>query len=307
MNLKFSFIVPAYKCANTLDKCLKSIPSGNEIIVVGRNNADDIRPILDKYPGILFIETEIPGAAHARNLGAQAAKAEFLAFLDADTYLPDDFQEPINLSDYDIFAYTIEYSFLYGGSLHHYLQKRKALTNQFNFATALRGYFLYLDTAFVIVKKKAFFKNGGFNPQLLRFEDRDFGYRAQLSGARIHLQKSPCPVKILDESGKELFLKKIKDVYWQSKTIFTAYAPFLKHIQEANPINVFKDEVRLIFYLRLHRKSVQFLYVLTELTCAVFFQLIFKIKSLMCQQYRPCASEQSCLITCGSRHIFKSY
>lgn len=307
MILKISFIVPVYKYASTLERCLTSIPRENEVIVVGRDIAPDSRSVLDKHPGVTFIETDVPGAAHARNLGAGAAKGDYLAFLDADTYLPEGFRPPANLADYDIFAYTIEYSSAENGSLHHYLEKRKTLTNRFNFATVMRGYFLYLDTAFAIFEKKYFLANAGFAAELLRFEDRDFGYRAQLAGARLCLLKNPCPVKVLDETAPELFQKKILDVYWQSKAIFTTYSSFLQYIQETNPFRIFKDELRLIFYLNVPGKPVQFLYIFTEFATALLFKFYFTLKRRTSNGKTAHSSEQSCLITCESKSVFKSY
>jgi glycosyltransferase involved in cell wall biosynthesis len=304
---KTSYIVPAYRCARTLERCLSRIPSKSEVIVVGRGEAEKIRSIVAGRPDAIFVQTDVAGAAHARNLGASLATGAYLAFLDADTYLPEDFKEPDGLTEYDVFVYTIAYDAGEGGSLHRYLEDRKRLTNRFHFDTVLRGYFFYLDSAFVIMERGAFFSNGRFNEDLPRFEDREFGYRLQLSGARIRLVEGFLPTKILDETATELLFKKIKDVYYQSKTIFTSYSRFLIHVPESSPFRIFKSEVRFIFHLNRSGRLIQFLYVFSELAAAIFFKFIFRSRSFLSGGRIAEPGDRSCVITCGSKSIFKTY
>lgn len=94
-----SIIVPYYNMGKYIDDCVnsikKSIYENKEIIIVndGSNNNESIAA-LEKYrndKNVKVIDIENAGLANARNVGADAALGEFIAFMDADDIVEKSF------------------------------------------------------------------------------------------------------------------------------------------------------------------------------------------------------------------------
>ena len=96
-----SIIIPAYNVAPFIDETLESVFAQTftnyEVIVVNDGSPDTqefervIRPHSDR---IRYLRQENQGASVARNTGLQAARGEFVAFLDADDlWLPNYLEE----------------------------------------------------------------------------------------------------------------------------------------------------------------------------------------------------------------------
>lgn len=93
-----SIIVPVYNVENYLRKCLDSIINQTyqniEIILVDDGSKDSSGKICDKYAKkdsrIKVIHKGNGGVSSARNNGLSIAKGEWLLFVDADDFLPED-------------------------------------------------------------------------------------------------------------------------------------------------------------------------------------------------------------------------
>lgn len=86
---RVSVIIPHFNMPDALDRCLKSVTAQQldgdfEIIVV--DNGSRVLPdaVLARYPGVRALSEPEPGPGPARNLGVSVAKAQILAFIDAD-------------------------------------------------------------------------------------------------------------------------------------------------------------------------------------------------------------------------------
>jgi GT2 family glycosyltransferase len=88
-----SIIIPHYNQPQSLEKCLASLISqevaGRRVEIIVVDNGSDQLPsvIVEKFPGVILLFEPTPGPGPARNMGAKAAKGEFLAFTDADCYV----------------------------------------------------------------------------------------------------------------------------------------------------------------------------------------------------------------------------
>ena len=97
----FSIILPAYNCeaflSQGMESVLRQLPEDGELIVVDDGSMDGTARILKQYEGSrenLRIEYAAhSGASGARNRGLSLARGEYVAFLDCDDCLQDDFLE----------------------------------------------------------------------------------------------------------------------------------------------------------------------------------------------------------------------
>ena|SRR5579859_8189540 len=86
---KVSVIIPTYNRERFVAKAIESVLNQTfddlEVIVIDDGSTDGTRRILESYgERIRFICQENAGASAARNTGIEAAKGEWLAFLDSD-------------------------------------------------------------------------------------------------------------------------------------------------------------------------------------------------------------------------------
>jgi glycosyltransferase involved in cell wall biosynthesis len=87
---RVSVIIPHLNTPDALDRCLASVCGQSldhgtaEIIVVDNGSTVSFGAIAARYPGVRFLAEPTPGPGPARNTGVTAARANILAFIDAD-------------------------------------------------------------------------------------------------------------------------------------------------------------------------------------------------------------------------------
>lgn len=97
--LFLSFIVPVYNAARYLPECLDSMlnqdisPAEYEIICVNDGSRDESPEILHTYAqrhsNVVVIDKENGGVTTARNAGLEAARGDYIWFVDADDFLKE--------------------------------------------------------------------------------------------------------------------------------------------------------------------------------------------------------------------------
>ncbi len=116
-----SIIVPVYNVENYLEKCLDSLVNQDfdnyEIVVVNDGSTDKSKEIAEryqtKYAQIVLINQENKGLGGARNTGIEAARGEYLLFVDSDDYIRKDtlhllYSKAVEQqADMVVFGYTI--------------------------------------------------------------------------------------------------------------------------------------------------------------------------------------------------------
>lgn len=104
MSVKVSIIVPVYNVEKYLPKCLDSLCNQTlkdiEIITVNDKSTDMSLNILNQFAKndkriVIIDKKENQKTAAARNSGIEAAKGEYLAFVDGDDYIDLDFCEKL--------------------------------------------------------------------------------------------------------------------------------------------------------------------------------------------------------------------
>ncbi len=94
-----SIVIPVYNVENYLDKCMSSVLGQKykklDIILVDDGSTDDSGRIIDeyakKYKCVKAIHKRNGGLSSARNAGIKHASGDWLAFVDSDDYIKNDF------------------------------------------------------------------------------------------------------------------------------------------------------------------------------------------------------------------------
>lgn len=112
MSCKVSVIIPVYNCIKYLDKAVASVISQTEfdsleLILVDDGSSDGSEKLCDayakKYKNIFALHQDNSGVSVARNTGLDAAKGEYIAFLDSDDeYKPSFVFEMLQAADADL-------------------------------------------------------------------------------------------------------------------------------------------------------------------------------------------------------------
>jgi glycosyltransferase involved in cell wall biosynthesis len=179
-----SVVIPAHDAAGTLGRTLdalsrQELAGGFEVIVVDDGSADGTAAIASAHPiGATVLAAGGVGAAGARNLGAAHARAEILAFTDADCEpLPRWLAEGLRACDA---------ADLVQGAVSPRPDVRRGPFDRTLEVSEERG--LY-ESANLFVRRELFERLGGFRGWIPRDggrplgEDVDFGWRARRSGA----------------------------------------------------------------------------------------------------------------------------
>jgi glycosyltransferase involved in cell wall biosynthesis len=191
-----SVIVPVRDGAEVLARCLEALRHSQgvawECIVVDDGSTDDSATIArDCGARVLHIGLPGRGPGQARNLGARAARAPLLCFLDADVLVRADtlaqfvalFEADAGLAaafgSYDAQPDAPDVLSQYRNLLHHVVHQ----SGQEAASTFWAGC--------GAIRRSTFLAIGGFDPEYTRpsIEDIELGYRLRAAGARIRLAK----------------------------------------------------------------------------------------------------------------------
>ena len=97
--VKHTVIVPAYNTGEAIGRCIDSILAQSigdwELIVVDDGSSDCTPEVIDEYAGkderIRAIHIANGGVSNARNVGLEAARGEYVMFVDSDDWLEPDY------------------------------------------------------------------------------------------------------------------------------------------------------------------------------------------------------------------------
>ena len=121
INPLISVIIPVYKVERYLPRCIESILrqtySNFELILIDDGTPDRSGIICDRYAEkdsrIRVIHKENGGVSTARNAGIDAAKGEWVTFVDSDDWVQENYLEvltsPLGVDDYDMTIGVLEW------------------------------------------------------------------------------------------------------------------------------------------------------------------------------------------------------
>lgn len=138
-----SIIVPIYNVEKYLRKCvdslLKQSYSNIEILLIDDGSTDNSGRISDgysNYNNVRVYHKENGGLSDARNFGIEHSKGEFLAFVDSDDYVAEDYIlrmiDKIQKNDVDIVACSY-YDISEDGQILGKIQSTDRILNEKNF------------------------------------------------------------------------------------------------------------------------------------------------------------------------------
>lgn len=190
---KVSVVIPTYNRAHFLADAINSVLNQTfksiEIIVVDDGSTDRTKEALKRYAlSIQYIFQDHKGRSAARNTGINAAKGEYIAFLDDDDiWLPEKLENQVAFldahSEIGLVHSFIELMDEYGRPLPKETKKQRK-----SYATAIRLGYNYqgmsrlcvMYTSTVLMRKECLNKTGLFDPDIKAFEDWDFYLRFAL-------------------------------------------------------------------------------------------------------------------------------
>lgn len=258
MSALVSVIIPTYKRPNTLIRAINSVLNQTykdiEIIVVDANDPEsseskDTELTMSKYQmnkkiSYYKLNKQVNGSV-ARNVGIKNAKGAYVAFLDDDDeFLPEkiEFQvkklEELN-SEWGI-AYTRFIRMKNDVFFDKSLEKKEGFINE----EILSGEFFASVGSNIMIRKEVAESIGGFDETLLRKQDLDFLYRANLDYKIAHVPINGLIVHKDDNSNKP-----------DSKTLINTIHQFLNsfenHIKQL-PVSK-RDKIKKSQYLYVVR------------------------------------------------------
>lgn len=213
----FSIIIPAKNEEKNLPVLLKSIRSQSlhdyEIIVADAGSTDKTREVAASF-GARVVQGGMPGTG--RNRGAEAAKGEYLLFLDADVVLPrEDFLEKS-------LAEIKKNNFCVAAPLYDFYPARvmdKVVSNLWNvWVIVAAGISPSAAGSCIFARREMHNKIGGFNEKIVLGEDTDYVYRASricrfgiIRSARV----GNSPRRLRQEGYAKVFLQAISAGFYR--------------------------------------------------------------------------------------------
>jgi len=193
--IQYSVIVPVYRAEAVLPRCLaalidQSVPCDDyEIIIVDDGSPDQTAATAERIlagTNGRVIRAPHGGPAHARNLGAQAARGEILAFTDADCEPAHNWLECLTAALHDetvtgakgVYR-TRQKSLVARFVQQEYQDKYDRLANQATID--------FVDTYSAAYRRSVFLASGGFDESFTTasVEDQEFSFRLAAQGHRL--------------------------------------------------------------------------------------------------------------------------
>lgn len=250
-----SIIIVNYNTRMITNDCIESVKKftediNYEIILVDNASTDDSSVFFRETEDIVFIQSpENIGFGRANNLGAKAAKGEFLFLLNSDTVLIEnsvkklvDFfkSKEIELNIGSLGCVLVDKEMNYNGCGSNFTSCAEEIYNYKKIIPGLR-YFLqnktvdpyplkdrffkidYVIGADLMVRSNVFKSMGGFDKDFfMYYEESDLQYRMKISGYQAYIYTGTKIIHLEDGSGKEIknYSNKKRIITHTSKNIF---------------------------------------------------------------------------------------
>jgi mycofactocin system glycosyltransferase len=182
-----SVIIPVRDQPDDLLECLQSLDGLNypadrlEIIVVDDGSEKDVSQVVDSKNVRVIRQAESKGQAACRNIGAEAARGDILAFLDADCMAGEDWLRE-TIPFFQASKVGAVGGYVDGYYKDSFLDRYEAVASSLNMGKRLliegrSASSFYVPTANMLVARDVFTSTGGFRDDMRVGEDVDFCWR----------------------------------------------------------------------------------------------------------------------------------
>ena len=262
--IDISVIIPIFNNENYISECLNSVIKQSlkniEIICIDDGSTDKSLKILKKFKNIdkriKIILQNNKGPGIARNIGINASKGKYIAFLDSDDFYPNNLILELMLKK------AIQNKVIIcGGGLINFVQKKnkiKLLTNnKISFPNDyIINYFNYQYDWFFqrFIYKKIFLqKKNIYFSNYLRYQDPPFFIKAMAFAKKFYALKNITYYYRISNKTKITEENKIIDLYKgikecldisESMKLYKLYCRVLSHINDILIINEAKKYIK---------------------------------------------------------------
>lgn len=195
-NIRLSVIVPCLNAEDTIGEQLTALAAQDwsepwEVIVADNGSTDGTLDVVRRFEGRVANLRTVnasgkKGSAHARNAGAEAARGEWLAFVDADDVAGEGWVAAIGkaVAEHDFVA--SRFVTAAGGGQQQFPSMRRTPQQDGLQQYDYPQYLPHSAGSGLGVKASVHRAVGGFDETFLRLQDTDYCWRIQLSGIPLH-------------------------------------------------------------------------------------------------------------------------
>jgi len=216
----FSIIIINYRTPTLVVNCLDSLfkfcsTENFEIIVVDNNSQDNSLALLEKKFGAkikLIANQKNKGFAAANNLGARAARGEYLFFLNSDTFVRENILTPLRLELESKATIGIIAPQLI-------LENNQSQPYAFGLKKDSNPELAWVSGAALIIRRTLFQALQGWDERFfMYFEDQDLSRRAIQKGYQLARLVSVSVIHLVNASPLAWWKRKL--YYYQAKLLF---------------------------------------------------------------------------------------
>ena len=196
LNPRITVVIPVYNSARYLETCLKSLSlsflQDYECIVVDDSSTDDSAAVARLHGATVLSSGGRKGPAFARNIGAHAATADVLFFIDADVCVkPGTLERVVSAFQEDPAMAAMIGSYDDSPESPDFLSQYRNLMHCYVHQTAREEASTFWSGCGAI-RRSIFIEIGGFDAdryQRPAIEDIELGYRLRSAGCKILLDR----------------------------------------------------------------------------------------------------------------------
>lgn len=289
-----SVVIPTYNRIHTLpasvDSVLNQTYENLELIIMDDGSTDGtqeyVESITDKRVRYRRADKNM-GPSAARNMGAELARGEYLAFQDSDdAWEPDklDKQMKLMLDNSELAMVYSEFGFYRDGELTVIIPSPKIPSEQKH--GDLFFYLLHyplISTQTMLIKTKEFIAAGGFNETLKAYEDFEFSLRFAQNHRIGFVEEPLVRVNNTPNSVNQRLGERIRTQFYMVREMLDALRE--RNLLE-NKLSIILDEAEStlchdIFIEELNRLSKEFFSEEERDNTAVFFEKIEQSKEMV--------------------------
>jgi glycosyltransferase involved in cell wall biosynthesis len=271
-------IIPAYNAGGTLEDCLKSalalrMPQNlNFNIIVVDNNSRDNTAHVARSLGVKVLSCAKQGRSSARNFGLVHSYSEYVAFIDSDTLVNENWlEEVLKLFNHKSIG-AAQAQIIPGPTdtfVDHFLHAYKEITTKGLYVEMEAEYALFplIDTAAAVYSRLAIDMAGGFDENLTFQEDRDLAIRIVACGFSIRSTFETLAYKQSNRSPIAYLVRTVQDTVVLARfAVVNSFHYLGRHLRDriaTRPVKLPEESHwSIVLFGKLHHWLSLFIYLL---------------------------------------------